>query len=59
MVAAEVEGPIETATNLLAPKVTEYQLTAEGIVLAVHVIPSGDVAADAAPYAVVKKLLFP
>ena len=43
--AAIVDGPKATATKTPLPKLTPPQKDAEGNVLAVHVMPSGDVAA--------------
>jgi len=57
-VAATVVGPPATATNTPLPKVTEDQLREDGSVLAVHVMPSGEVAA-AVPLATTTKTPLP
>ena len=46
-VAAEVDGPAATKTNVLFPYATDRQAAADDNVLAVQVDPSGDVAAAA------------
>lgn len=57
--AAVAPVVLDTVTNLDAPKATEYQLDEEGSVLAVHVMPSGDVAAAVEPYATATNKLLP
>jgi hypothetical protein len=52
--------PFAIATKTPLPKVTEYQLADVGSVLAVHVMPSGEVAAAVdGPLATATKTPFP
>ena len=57
-VAAAV--PLETATKVLFPKVTEDQVELDGKVLAVHVLPSElEAAAVPPPFCTTTKIPFP
>jgi hypothetical protein len=59
MVAAMVPVVLDNVTNLPAPKPTLLQLLDEGSVLAVQVMPSGEVAAAVDAVATAKNELFP
>jgi len=59
MVAAMVPEVADMVANLDAPKAMLTQNEEDGRVRAVHVIPSGEVAAAVEPYAIATKELFP
>ena len=50
---------LDTTANLPAPKAALRQLLEDGMALLVHVIPSGDVAAEVEPVAAAKNALLP
>lgn len=56
---AEVDGPVATIANLPPPNPSPIQPAEEDKVLAVHVTPSGDVAAAVDEFPIAKKELLP